>query len=820
MNKKCLFKGLLAALGAFLFLSCVGFKGDIPLQTQQEEETYISPANQDGKKDTLNIPLDIPEIKGLRVTGYRFTVTAPQGTIVYLYEESLEETKGLKGLFKKASVDIPDSLIWDGRDSQSNFVPDGGYTWTVEAWDAKGNRGSTDPARVTVDNTPPVGAISLPYTFFSPNNDDRQDTLPVSHEQCSIEDRWTSRIVDAQGTALRTFWWKGIPGNFQWDGTDKAGGALPDGTYGYILSSVDRAENSFETAVQNIIIDTSPVTIDLTVNPSTFSPNGDGILDTVTFSPTVLLQGTKEVAESTITIVNSTGIAVFARAQKDGILGPLEFQGKTVDGKRLPDGDYYGIFSILYRNGDNPRISSKAVTLDTTPPYIVFSADYLLFSPDGDGRKDTLTLFQSSSVEKEWKGEILDARGTRVAGRVWEGKTPSVEWDGMTDNGTLAPDGGYSYRLTCTDEAGNSTVKTLPGIRIDTRPTPVTLLPSTQAFSPNGDGTADDILFHLEPLITEEVLAWSLSIQNSTDIEVRRFIGDGKFIPDVIPWDGRDETGLLTEGFYTARLELEYEKGNLAVDMTKQPILLDVSAPEILVNLGPLPFSPDGDGYNDVLRFDVTLQDESPLRSWNAEILDPYARGFHSFNGSGIPATPFFWNGRSASGELVQSAEDYTLRFTAVDRLGNIGTLEKKIPVDILVLKDGDKLRIVISSIYFKPNTADYLDIEPDKAAKNIQTLDRLAEILKKYGSYNISLEGHAVRVYWNRPDRWLAEENETLLPLSKERAEVIRDALIRRGIVPARMTTFGYGGYQPVVPHGDLDNRWKNRRVEFILSR
>ncbi len=51
-------------------------------------------------------------------------------------------------------------------------------------------------------------------------------------------------------------------------------------------------------------------------------------------------------------------------------------------------------------------------------------------------------------------------------------------------------------------------------------------------------------------------------------------------------------------------------------------------------------------------------------------------------------------------------------------------------------------------------------------------------------------------------------------------RADAIRDALVERGIEARRMTTVGIGGSQPVVPHGDLDNRWKNRRVEFILVR
>jgi outer membrane protein OmpA-like peptidoglycan-associated protein len=74
--------------------------------------------------------------------------------------------------------------------------------------------------------------------------------------------------------------------------------------------------------------------------------------------------------------------------------------------------------------------------------------------------------------------------------------------------------------------------------------------------------------------------------------------------------------------------------------------------------------------------------------------------------------------------------------------------------------------------------------------------------------------------VYWNVPARAEIEQVKVLLPLSAERAEVIKAALVDRGVAAARMRTFGYGGSRPVVPHGDLENRWKNRRVEFILEK
>ena len=109
------------------------------------------------------------------------------------------------------------------------------------------------------------------------------------------------------------------------------------------------------------------------------------------------------------------------------------------------------------------------------------------------------------------------------------------------------------------------------------------------------------------------------------------------------------------------------------------------------------------------------------------------------------------------------------------------------IPVDFLVERIGDKLKIVISNIYFKAFTADFQDVEPELAEKNMRTLDRLAEV-------------H--------------------LPLSIERAQAIKEALVTRGITEGRMSVEGFGGTQPVVPHSDLDNRWKNRRVEFILQK
>ncbi len=87
-----------------------------------------------------------------------------------------------------------------------------------------------------------------------------------------------------------------------------------------------------------------------------------------------------------------------------------------------------------------------------------------------------------------------------------------------------------------------------------------------------------------------------------------------------------------------------------------------------------------------------------------------------------------------------------------------------------------------IPSITFQANTADYVNVEPDKAAKNAATIARLAEIFKKYATYKIQVEGHANLVNFDNPARAKVEQEQELLPLSKKRAEAIRAALIAHG--------------------------------------
>jgi len=813
-NKKTLLLGICTVMVWFA-AGCTSV-GEIMVPPELPEVTYISPKNADGVQDELSVPLsavagDLPRIKG-----YRLTITDAEDAPVRVIEES--RPGGLKGLFAKKDQDGERLLIWDGRSDNDEFVADGEYKYQLEAWGARDIQARSPLLKVIVDDTPPYVELSYAYAVFSPNEDGRRDTLTINQRHSTEEELWEGIFQNAAGSVVRSLNWSGRLSDFNWEGGNDSGTVSPDGKYTYVVRSTDLAGNSASYSLEGIIIDTRPSPITLDIDLRSFSPNADGKKDLLRFYPKLTRR--EDVEEWQLEVVDEEGEPGRTMNGKGVPPGMIVFDGKNAQGQRLPDGFYLGVLNVLYGNGDNPRAASPQFQIDTAMPRAALSAPYLLFSPDGDGRKDTLTIRQTTSVEKLWTAEVVSAANQVVKKASWQGTKLEFIWDGTDDSGKKAPDGTYTYRISSTDEADNTNVIELKNIRVDTRPTTVSVGPGTGGFSPNGDGIMDNIILNISAGQQEEIEAWKLSLVQRDGAVKKTFSGEAaQPLPLRITWNGRGEDGKITEGTYQARLSVVYEKGNLA-EAQSTLFQLDITPPHIILKITPQPFSPDGDGVDDALSIRIEAKDSSPIEDWVVKIVDPMEHDFASFSGRSMP-TGLTWNGRSAEGELVQSAEDYPVYVTVRDNLWNAATVRSVIPVDILVMRDGDKLKIIISSIYFKPYTTNYTDTEaisPDRVEKNLNTLDRLAEILKKYQGYKIQLEGHAVMIYWDQPAKAKIEQEEVLLPLSQGRAQVIKEALVQRGVLADRMTTTGYGGLYPVVPHGDLDNRWKSRRVEFIL--
>jgi flagellar motor protein MotB len=226
---------------------------------------------------------------------------------------------------------------------------------------------------------------------------------------------------------------------------------------------------------------------------------------------------------------------------------------------------------------------------------------------------------------------------------------------------------------------------------------------------------------------------------------------------------------------------------------------------------------------DDELVVKIKADDESPIASWHIEILEPGDYKPHpvfaEWEGEGNPPEQIVWNGKSPSGELVQSATDYPFKLTTTDAMGNVSVFEGLIEVDVLVIREANGvLRVRVPSIVFGPNAGDFAGLDAGTVANNDAILQRIVEVLNQFSAYKVKVEGHANPT--GRTARERQREQETDLALSDLRARFVVDYLVRLGIARSRLTPFGVGNARPIANIEDRNNWWKNRRVEFILER
>ncbi len=762
------------------------------------DNSYFSP-NGDGVKDTVTLTPGVPVKTGIREWSLRILNAA--GTAVRTVDG-------------KSSA--PDAFVFDGRNDAGTVLPEGVYTAALSVQYVNGNHPETASPSFTLDLTPPTASVKANYPVFSPNGDGNKDTITF-FQDTSSEDLWTGTIVDSSGKAVKTYTWRG-PADMQtvWDGREQNGALAPDGTYRYSLSSVDRAGNSGKSNTITFSVDTEATPVLLSAEYDAFSPNADGVKDQINLIPK--LKKSNGIASYTLAITNDAGKTVRTLTGRNTIDGPFTWDGMDNNGQRVPDGRYQADLAVQYANGNKEDAHTAPFVLDTVYPSITLSTDYTLFSPDGDGNKDTITIRQTSSSETLWQGKILDSSGHEVKSMFWKGKAENFVWDGTDNAGNKVPDGKYRYVVTSQDQAGNKTERSIDDIVVDTRPASAFVTVDNPGFSPNGDGYLDSEKFSMYVNLLGGVESWKLSVikqaaDGSPEQVVREFTGTKVSASFSVTWDGKGTDGKILEGRYKAKFEVVYKKGNHPVAYTPD-FLLDISPPKVELNLSPTPFSPDNDGVNDELHIKIHETDASAIRQWRFEILDRNNQYFTDFSGKGTPTKELIWDGRAKDGELVISAEDYPYVFTITDALGNTTVTHGTIPIDILVLREGDRLKVRISSITFTPNSPKLvLDNASERGVKNNEILKRLVQIFGKYSSYRIRIEGHAVNISGTQ-----REQEQELIPLSLARAQSVKDALVERGLSANRISVAGLGDQNPIVPDTDLKNRWKNRRVEFIL--
>ena len=107
----------------------------------------------------------------------------------------------------------------------------------------------------------------------------------------------------------------------------------------------------------------------------------------------------------------------------------------------------------------------------------------------------------------------------------------------------------------------------------------------------------------------------------------------------------------------------------------------------------------------------------------------------------------------------------------------------------------------------FQPVFYAYDQAEIDAAGQ--QALNGNAALMKKYGTWIVTIEGHS-------DERGTAEYN---LALGERRAMAARNYLVSLGIPADRLRTVTYGKEFPFEPGHDEGSWSKNRRAHFVVT-
>jgi flagellar hook assembly protein FlgD len=311
------------------------------------------------------------------------------------------------------------------------------------------------------DSTPPsILSAGTGGSAFSPNADGRSDSASVSASFTETVD-WVVRFSTQDGTVLHEQTGNGREAGSSWDGLVD-GVAVPDGTYKYGILGVDAWKNAPAVATGTLRVDTTAPNLTgvpaAPATPPVFSPNGDGVADTIAFAGS-----TSEAGEIAIRV--RTG-ETFVRSYTVKVAsGPLtvSWNGRNDAGAVVPDGTYDVRLTPRDGVGNSGATVTRQVKVLTILASVVTSRARI-YPQDLDNLAPrtylSFTLTRAATVD--WT--VRDAKGavvaTRYAGQSLAAGTYTWNFSGRNGAGTMLPTGRYRSVVSVDDGTDTASLST------------------------------------------------------------------------------------------------------------------------------------------------------------------------------------------------------------------------------------------------------------------------------------------------------------------------------------------------------------------------
>ena len=287
---------------------------------------------------------------------------------------------------------------------------------------------------------------------FSPNHDGSQDTFDVTG-QISEPAAWTVVFSDQHGHALKTVTGSGNTYDATWDGL-VSGSPVADGTYSYTITATDGWGNPQGSRTGALTVDTvAPEFVSAIAEETpapTFSPNGDGVGDTIGF-PFV----TSEPGFIDATVRDSSHAVVrrFATDTQVGS-GTVTWAGETDAGGTALDGAYTVDLAPRDEAGNVGSAQARSVVVYAALSAVGASTHYF-YPQDGDAYSKTSSLTFKLARPATVTATVFDGAGTPVYVKYAATALPAGpyawSWNGRNTAGAYVARGIYHLTVTATD---------------------------------------------------------------------------------------------------------------------------------------------------------------------------------------------------------------------------------------------------------------------------------------------------------------------------------------------------------------------------------
>ena len=354
-----------------------------------------------------------------------------------------------------------------------------------------------------------VAAHSATPATFTPNGDSRSDQTRISYKLSGGVEPYTVsvNILSQSGATVKRLAdnesQSGGTWSFIWDGLNDAKQLAPDGNYEYQISATDPLGAKTESRGSILAVSSKP-SINLSISPAIFSPNGDNSKDTVTFNysvnyPTLYLTGEALVK---IEIINSSGEAVWSQVfNRTPGSYVYEFDGLLTGNRQLATGNYTVRLSAEDPLGTAAIPVTANLAVDYSQPTISnLSVEPAIFSPQPNGVNDqvvishalakqsyvTVKIKQGDTIIRTLEADKLTEAYVPASGlsakKVKTMGIPTHIWDGTLDSGLATRDGTYTIEISVIDAAGN-THKTEKTVEVDNTLPPVPVVDTLPGYT-------------------------------------------------------------------------------------------------------------------------------------------------------------------------------------------------------------------------------------------------------------------------------------------------------------------------------------------------